>query len=445
MTAAEMETRTEAAQPSSTRSPWRSLVAIGTGAAIEITGDAMELALVRVRPGGPELLRRATIARFHERPAAEWSREYRDAVRGHEPAGVTVLLPRRDVIVRHVLLSGVARRELAGALALRLRSLHPFAEDDAAWCWAPVANGALVGVVRLSTLGRYESLFAEAGIPVASFSFSASVLHSALRVLGTPVTPFLGLSESAAGVFEAYGESASGAIFSGEFAGSAERAAAAGVAELRLPSERGPVGLAVLLPRNPAHTGANPIDRPVLYGAATAAACPWLVRPANFLPPERRAGQSRLGLIPTAVLAFVLLLCGIAALAVGPYRDRRYLQTLHQEIERVEPGAHRAATLDREMEHARSQIQLLDGFRGRAQGDFEVLNELTRVLAPPTWAQLVEIYPDYVIVGGQTDQAAPLLKTLDNSPYFQNSEFTNSVTRSGKDELFRIKTYRRRK
>ncbi len=449
MTAAELAAETDVSRtppvhPAS-RSVWRAALAFGTGVAIEIAGDSLEIAIVRVRPGGPELLRRSTVTRFQERPASEWAREFREAVRGNQPSGVTVLLPRRDVIVRHVLLPGVSRREVPGALALRLRSLHPFAEDDVAWCWAWVPNGALAGLTRLSTLSRYESLFAEAGIPIGSFTFSATVLHSALRLYGEPSRPFLGLSETAAGSFEAYGESAVSAIFSGEFTGAAARAASFGAAELRMTNDQEPAGLAQLLPRNPANTGANPIDRPLLYAGAIANACPLLVRPANFLPPERRAGQSRIWLIPTAILTLLLVLCVAAALAVGPYRERRYLQTLRDEIARVQPLAQRAAALDRASDHARGQIQLLDRFRGRSQADFEVLGELTRILPPPTWASLVEIYPDYVIIAGQTPQAAPLLKVLDNSPLFHNSEFTNSVARSANEELFRIKTYRRSK
>lgn len=449
MTAAETVTEASAAAVpaarAGTRSGWRPMLAFGTGVAIEIAGDSLEIAIVRVRPGGPELLRRATILRFPERPASEWSSEFREAVRGHQPSGVTVLLPRRDVIVRNVLLPGVPKRELAGALALRLRALHPFADDDVAWCWKPVRNGALAGLTRLSTLSRYESLFAEAGIPIASFTFSATVLHAALRLYGEPSRPFLGLSETAAGNFEAYGESAVGAIFSGEFTGSAARAASFGIAELRMSGESEPAGLAQLLPRNSANTGANPIDRPLLYAAAIAGGCPLLVRPANFLPAERRAGQSRIWLIPTGILAFLLILCVAAALAIGPYRDRHYIQTLRDEIAKVQPLAVRAGAIDRATDHTRSQIQLLDNFRGRSQADFEVLNELTRILPPPTWASLVEIYSDYVVISGVSPQAAPLLKVLDSSPLFHNSEFTNSVARSGKDELFRIKTYRRGK
>ncbi len=308
------------------------MLAWGTGVAIEVTRDTLELALVRVRPSGPEVLRSGSIAGIHDRPVAEWSTEYRGFVQGHVPAGVTVLLPRRDVIVRHLQLPGVPRRDLAGALALRLRSLHPFADDDVAWCWAPVGDGALVGLIRLSILSRYETLFAEAGIPVASFTFSAAVLHSALRLYGAPSTPFLALSETAGNLFEAYGENSAGAIFSGEFPGSAARAAAAGIADLRLPGDFQPTGLAHSLPIKKAPEFTSPPDRPLAYAAALVAAAPLLSRTANFLPAERRAGRSRLWLIPTAILALVLLAAVIALFAMGPYRQRRYAAALQDEI-----------------------------------------------------------------------------------------------------------------
>jgi Tfp pilus assembly protein PilN len=442
MTAAEAAPVVATAEGREKRSGWRAYAAFGTGVAIEILGDSLEVALVRVRPGGPELLRRKTIGRYHERPAAEWSNEFRECVKGHDPSGVTVLLPRRDLIVRHVLLPSVSRREMAAALALRLRALHPFGDDDVAWCWAAVEGGALVGITRQSLLGKYESLFAEAGIPVASFTCSASVLHSALRLFGRPARPFLGITETTPGVVEAYGENAQSVIFTGEFS-SAARAVSVGAAELRLPSNLDPCDLMSVLPRQDRE--GSVMSRPVVYAAAIGAACPLLVRPANFLPPERRAGQSRIWLIPTGILVLLLVLATIAIFAVGPYRQRRYIQALAQEISRVQPVAQKSTALDGRIVHEREQIQTLDSFRGRSHEDFEVLNELTRLLPPPTWASVVEVYPDYVVISGEAEQAAPLLKIIDSSPLFHNSEFTNSVVRAGSNELFRIKTYRRRK
>jgi hypothetical protein len=48
-----------------------------------------------------------------------------------------------------------------------------------------------------------------------------------------------------------------------------------------------------------------------------------------------------------------------------------------------------------------------------------------------------------VVLAGEADQAAPLLKLLDSSPLFQNSEFALAVTHNAQNEQFRIKTLRR--
>ena len=103
----------------------------------------------------------------------------------------------------------------------------------------------------------------------------------------------------------------------------------------------------------------------------------------------------------------------------------------------------RTQTLEKKVNSDRLKIAALDEFRRRPQMDLDVLNELTRLLPPPIWTSAVEIYPDYVMVSGEADQAAPLLKVLASSPLFQNSEFSLSVTRAAQTEQFRIKTARR--
>jgi hypothetical protein len=70
------------------------------------------------------------------------------------------------------------------------------------------------------------------------------------------------------------------------------------------------------------------------------------------------------------------------------------------------------------------------------------LSELTRILPPPTWFNLLEIGRTQVSFAGETDQAAPLLKTIDTSPMFKGSEFVGAPMRSQTGEVFRIKTNR---
>jgi glutaredoxin-related protein len=70
------------------------------------------------------------------------------------------------------------------------------------------------------------------------------------------------------------------------------------------------------------------------------------------------------------------------------------------------------------------------------------LDVLSKLIEPPAWLQSLEMDRDTVTLAGEIEQAAPLLKLLDNSPYFQNSEFAGTIGRAGKSETFRIRTAR---
>jgi hypothetical protein len=101
---------------------WRKLVEFGAGIGIEIASRDLEVVAARVRPNGVKVLGRLTIADFAARPAAEWGLEY---ARFLSPMGLshvsaTVLLPRRDVIVRHLALPGVSGKDVAGAIRFGL-------------------------------------------------------------------------------------------------------------------------------------------------------------------------------------------------------------------------------------------------------------------------------------------------------------------------------------
>ncbi len=72
----------------------------------------------------------------------------------------------------------------------------------------------------------------------------------------------------------------------------------------------------------------------------------------------------------------------------------------------------------------------------------DALLEMTRVIPTTTWLSLLEITARQVMVVGETDQAAPLLKTIDTSPLFEGSEFVGSPVRIQTVERFQIRTNR---
>ncbi len=147
-------------------------------------------------------------------------------------------------------------------------------------------------------------------------------------------------------------------------------------------------------------------------------------------------------LAPTAALAALLLLLGAALAAQGTWQERRQLALIEAEIARVEPLAKKAEAAQRAADRALDRARLLDRFRRRTQDSLDALNEITRLLEPPAWLNSLEMDETTVTISGQAEQAAPLLKQLDSSPLFQNSEFVGQIGKAEKAEVFRIRTGR---
>src|SRR5690349_20464445 len=316
----------------------RKLLANGSGVGIEIGATDLEIAAAQVRFSRVRVLGRLTIANFAERPAGEWGMEYARFLKSVGMTGMsaTVLLPRKDVIVRQVALPGVAAKDMESAIRFQLDSLHPYGDDEISWGWSSLGFGAvLVGIVRRGAEERYHQIFTEAGIAVSSFTFSAAAVHAAIRLNGATSDGFVALSRSATGTVEVYGESVARPVFSAEFDMLQQRATALALSELRLPADTVALDLQQILPKPDINPVENDLSRNALpYATALAGACPRLAPAANVLPPEHRRSSSRALFIPTVVLAGVLLLAVVALMVYSSYADRRYLRKLDAEIAR---------------------------------------------------------------------------------------------------------------
>lgn len=427
----------------------RKWLAFGAGVGIQIGAADLEIAVARVRPSKIEVLGRTAIENFAARPAAEWGMEYARFVKslGLRHVSATVLLPRREVIARHVSLPGVAAGDMENAIRFDLDSLHPYGDEEICWGWSPLGkDAALVGIARKQTVDRYIGLFSEAGIPVASFTFAAAAIHAAVRLNGHAESPgFIALSRTATGAVEVYGESASRPVFSAEFDLAPQRAALLALAELRLPPDTAASPLEDVLPKPAVNPVENDLSRNALpYATALAGACPRLAPSANVLPREFRKLSSRAMLIPSIALAAVVLLLVLGFWGYSAWADRKYLTALRSDIAKIQPQAERAARLDREFDHIQSQIHTLDKYRGQTHADLDALNEMTRLLAPPIWTNNFDLSRDSVRIIGEAQQAAGLVKILDSSPLFENTKIdAENPIQGGQGEMFQVHTSRR--
>ena len=420
---------------------WKNALLFGTGLGIVIGPRNLEVVLVRTRPAGPTLAGETSIADFRTRPAAEWGAELLRFVSAHGESrlAATVLLPRDEVIVRTLALPGVPDRDVPGAIGLQIETLHPWGggEDEVAWGWSRAdASSVMVGLARKTTTDGWETLFTEAGIPLAALTFSPAVVFSALRMWSPAPRPLLCFTAGTPRI-EIYGESDGRAVYSAEFSTSLERALSVARAELRLAPDVLAQPLNNVLPQ----PGAASI---LGWAAGLAGSTPRAAGFANLLAPERRASHDRMQYVLPVTFGALLAIALILAYAVFPaIEERRYREDLNQAVNSLEPAALRVQNLDKRIAADRAKTGAFDDFRRRAQSDLDILNELTRLLPPPVWTSAIEIYPDSVVISGEADQAAPLLKIIDASPLFQNSEFGASVTRNKEGEQFRIRTIRR--
>jgi hypothetical protein len=434
---------------SSITQDFRKLLAFGTGVGIEIGATDLEAAVTRVRPNRIQVLGRISIQDYATRPAAEWGREYARFLKssGAERLSATVLLPRREVIVRQVALPGVAAQDLEGAIRFQMDTLHPYGEDEIVWGWSPLAYGSvLIGIVRRAAIERYVALFVEAGIAVRSFTFSAAAVHAAIRLNGSEHggEGFVALSRTGTGAVEVYGESRSRPLFSAEFDLAPPRAAALALSELRLAPDTAPRTLQEVLPKPALNPVCNDLSRNALpYAAALSGACPHLAPAANVLPEEYRRFNSRAVFVPTAVLATLLLLVAGSMAAYASWSEKQYLKEIDAAIAKLEPLHRRADAMDKEIDRDRVRALLLDQFRKQTRMDLDALNELTHLVEPPAWTNAIDLARDSARISGEAPQTAPLLKILDSSPFFEKTEIQMSAPRAS-GETFQIRTNRRK-
>ncbi len=428
---------------------FRKLLAFGSGVGVEIGATDLEVAVTRVRPNKVHVLGRLTIENYAARAAAEWGAEYARFLKasGAERLSATVLLPRREVIVRQLALPGVATGDIEGAIRFQLDTLHPYGEDDVVWGWSPLGyGGVLAGIVLRSTIERYVGMFVEAGVAVRSFTFSAAAVHAAIRLNGAAHLRegFVALSRSAMGAVEVYGESPARPLFSAEFELAPERAAMLALSELRLTPDTATRTLEEMLPVPDLNPVQNDLSRNALpYATALSGACPRFAPSANVLPPEYRRFNSRAVFVPTMVLAALLLLGAGSMVAYASWSEKQYLQQNSAAIARLEPLRKRSDVLDKEFERTRARAQLLDQFRKQTRMDLDALNELTHLLEPPAWSNSIDLQRDSVRISGSAPQTAPLVKILDASPFFEKTETQMSAARAS-GESFQLRTSRRR-
>ncbi len=423
----------------------RRWTSFGTGVGIAIEAERLEFALVSVRPQGIQVLDALEIQRYRERPAAEWGAEYAAFLSKHKIKHIAALavLPAKEVISRTLTLAGVGDGELDSAVRYQLDGLHPFAEEEAASSYArleePHRECIAIGIARTDIINEYATFFEEAGVDLAGFATPASVYYSALRVLQrTPQDEFLAIRERESSL-EIYAETKANPLYFVELQQEAARAIAIAASQVRLPEGGGEGKLAAYLPFAESKLAVSPLA----YAAALNAALPRQCLAVNLLPAERRKAFSPWRWAPTLALLAAAIFVGVALYYFQDFSNRRLIAALDAEAQALSPRVAQVRSAETKRQAIQAKLDSLNEFSRQPREDLDSLRELTRLVPASAWMSRMEMSRGSVTMMGETEQATEILKIIDDSPLFANTEFTAQVGRAANNrEVFQIRTQR---
>lgn len=423
----------------------RKWLSFGSGVGIEIGLSSLFVTLTKIRPNGIQILDALEILRYRERPAAEWGADFQSFLTKNKirHLSATVVLPTTDAVSRSLSLPGVPDKELASAVNYQLDGLHPFAEEEAAHSYSrlapPHSANVSIAIARHAVIEDYATIFDEAGVAVAGFVTPAAAIYSALRILQLPpAESFLAIHEDERGLL-VYGETPVCPLYCVPFGQDAGRAIGAASSQIRLPDDAPIARLAALLP----HTEKLQLTPPLSYAASLVSALPSQCLKVNLLPEARRKTISPWRWVPSLILLLALMGLGLALAYVQDYENHLLLTRLDAEIAKFKAPLASAKTLEKQIIDTRAKVDYLRTVAGYPRQDLDSLRELTRILPVNAYVNRLDLTRTNVVLAGEIDQAADLLKLLDSSPLFKDSEFASSPGRSAQGkEMFNIRANR---
>lgn len=397
------------------------------------------------------------------------------------PAFVTVGLPRRFVTMRSVSMPAVGEEELKGILDYEVERYVPFPPEETQYDFQVLERDAekavvLLAAARKEEIGRYLALLQEAGITptavgVSTFASLNVLLYNQDRG-AEPLRALidlrngeaeLGLAKQGILQYSRYvtlGPAALLDVLVPEIAGlfahleanggrQAGRISVAGMGAgrgdlLRHLAER--TGLEVEFLQPFRRIKARGVDSQAAHslGVAVGLALHELVAlpldidllPKELVPPRRDPS-----LAMTFRLLALIVALGLVYLVNGAIRERRALAELTDTLNRVQAEAAKVESLKGEVASLAGQITTLETIDREEARKLDVLRELFQILPKGVTLTLFTVEKREVKIGGIiTGSASDLISILEQSPLFENAQFTSPVAQRGAEgQEFQIK------
>lgn len=147
----------------------------------------------------------------------------------------------------------------------------------------------------------------------------------------------------------------------------------------------------------------------------------WSAR-LNLIPEAKRVVGERPSLMPTLLLAGLLLMMGLM-LSIREYvQQQRLAAQVSERFQQRQPQVNEALALRDQIQENRSQLAELQELMKGRQKVLLVLKELTEKVPESAFLQNINIQGEKVNITGHADSASALLPVLLNSDYFRSVE-----------------------
>jgi Tfp pilus assembly PilM family ATPase/Tfp pilus assembly protein PilN len=399
------------------------------------------------------------------------------------PALVTVGLPRSLVTMRAVSMPAVGGDEMKGILDYEVERHIPFPTEEAHYDFQLLEKDAekatvLLAAARKEEISKYLGVLEEAGIKPGAIGVSTlasfnTLLYNKRRGM-VPLSALIDVRDGEAEIglakegilkycrylklgpaapldvllpelsgllahLEGSGDRQMGQIYlSGSGAGRGDL--------LHHLAERTGLEVEFLHPfrRIKAH-GVDPQAAPLL-GAAVGLALHGLVPlpiEIDLLPKELAPPQRDRGLLMMFRLLALIVALGLAYGVNEAIRERRALASLTSRVKQVQAEAAKVEQLKGEVAKLEGQIQSLERIDRVEVRKLDVLRELFQILPKGVTLTLFSVDGREMKIGGSINgSASNLISILEDSPVFENAQFTSPVaSRGAETQDFQIKAF----
>jgi Tfp pilus assembly PilM family ATPase/Tfp pilus assembly protein PilN len=394
---------------------------------------------------------------------------------------ITIGLPRSLVTMRSLSMPAVGEEELKGILEYEGERHIPFPPEEAQYDFQVLERNAekatvLLAATRKDEIARYLGLLGEVGITptaigVSTFGSFNAIFYNQGRAIA-PLTVLIDLRDGEAelgvakeGVLrycryltlgpaapldvllpELSGLLANLGADGGQHMGSiALSGSGAGRGDLlhHLAEETG-LRVEFLQPfQRIKAKGVDPQAAPSL-GAAVGLALNGLVAlplHIDLLPKELAPPRREPGLATTFRILILIAVLGLAYAVSGAIRERRTLADLTARVTQVQAEAAKVEQLREEVTKLGSQIAALEKIDREEVRKLDVLRELAQIMPKTVTLTLFTVDGRDVRIGGAINgSASDLISILEQSPVFENAQFTSPVSRrDAETQEFQIK------